>query len=76
MCLDQRRVSGVRVTCHLTRDHKGPHKSSTYGTRWRDSGEVLPPPKPPVVRQSTCETEGCNLWRDHAGPHGRQETLL
>jgi hypothetical protein len=36
-------ATGVRVKCHLVRDHKGPHKNSTYGTRWTETRGVLPP---------------------------------
>jgi len=76
MCGAQTVVTRVTVTCHRTREHKGPHSSSTYGTRWRDTGEVLPPLAPPQPRTLTCETDGCNLWREHAGPHGLQDSLL
>lgn len=75
-CNAQSVVTGVTVTCHRTREHKGPHSSSTFGTRWRDGGEVLPPIAPPRLRQPVCDTDGCNLWPDHAGPHGKQEALL
>lgn len=75
-CGDQRRVTGVLVTCHRTRQHKGPHSSSTFGTRWKDSGEVLPMLTPPQPRRLTCTDDGCNLWLDHAGPHGVQDSLL
>lgn len=44
MCNTQRVITGITVTCHRVRGHKGPHASSSYGTRWRDTGEVLPPP--------------------------------
>lgn len=69
-------MSGVLLTCHRTSCHDGPHASSTYGTRWRDSGEVLPPPAPVAARRPTCDTDSCSLWRDHAGPHGEELTLL
>ena len=76
MCQDQRLVTGVTVTCHRTRAHKGPHASSSYGVRWRDSGEVLPPPAAPRRRADQCKDEDCTLWRGHAGAHGHQEALL
>lgn len=75
-CGQQATVTGVRLTCHRTKEHKGPHSSSTYGTRWKDDGSTCPPPKPRSPRADKCVTNGCTLWRDHDGPHGHQETLL
>lgn len=76
ICGAQHVVTGVTVTCYRTKTHDGPHSSTTYGTRWRDSGEVLPPPATSTPRPVLCDTASCTLWRDHAGPHGEQVTLL